>query len=93
MSEIAQAPAVDDLVAEGELRFRSRTGGVGRVLVRVGRPRHLSEIPEDDWFCPVWMEGGTPEEVRCFGGGGPVDSLMAALEWVRSRTQELEAGR
>ena len=93
MSAFPPLAEVEDVVAEGDLRLRSRAGGVRRIRVRVGRPRHLSEIPEDDWFCPVWMEGGTPEEVRCFGGEGPVDSLLAALEWVRSRSQELDAGR
>lgn len=81
--------AIEDVVADGELRFRSGGGASGRVRVKIGRPRHLSDVAEDDWFCPVWMEG--LPEVKCFAGAGPIDSLMNAMDWVRSRCEELES--
>jgi hypothetical protein len=53
----------------------------------------MSDVPEDDWVCPVWMED-VAEGVQCFGGVSPVDSLMNAMDWVRFRCRELEtAGR
>jgi len=78
-----------DLVADGDLHYRSEAGTPGRVRVKVGRPRHLSDVPGDDWLCPLWMEGVT-DEVKCFEGAGPVDSLLKAMSWVDARLGELE---
>ncbi len=83
-------PMVEDVVADGEILFRSGSRAPTRVRVKVGRPRHLSDVPQDDWVCPVWMEGFT-DGVQCFGGFGPVDSLMNAIDWVRSRGEIVSA--
>ena len=92
MSLFPQSAEIDDVVADGDIRFRSPTGVSRRLRVKVGRPRHLSDVADDDWLCPVWIEG-VPEGVRCFAGNGPVESLMSALEWVRSRCAELDSER
>jgi len=90
MSEFPSMADVEDVVADGDVHFRSGAGLPRRVRVMVGRPRHLSDVPGDDWVCPLWMEGST-DGVECFGGVGPVDSLMNALDWVRTRCEELES--
>jgi hypothetical protein len=92
MSLFPQSAEIEDVVAEGDIRFRSSTGVTQRLRVKVGRPRHLSDVAEDDWLCPVWMEG-VPDGVKCFAGIGPVDSLMNAVEWVRSRCREVGSGQ
>ena len=92
MSLFPQNAEIEDVVADGDIRFRSSTGVSRRLRVKVGRPRHLSDVAEDDWLCPVWMEG-VPDGVKCFAGNGPVDSLMNAVEWVRSRCAEPDSER
>jgi hypothetical protein len=92
MAEFAPMVDVDEVIADGEVRLRPASGASERVRVKVGRPRHLSDVPEDDWVCPVWMEDVT-DGVQCFGGVSPVDSLMNAMDWVRSRCRELETSR
>ena len=92
MAELSPMADVDEVIADGEVRLRAASGVSERVRVKVGRPRHLSDVPEDDWVCPVWMEDVT-DGVQCFGGVSPVDSLMNAMEWVRSRCRELETAR
>ena len=81
---------VDDVIAEGDLHPRPAPGVPSRIRVKVGRPRPLSDDARDPWFCPVWMEGLTNGSI-CFGGVGPVDSLMNAMDWVRSRFEEIES--
>lgn len=90
MSEFPPRADIEDVVADGDLQLYSGAGALRRVRVKVGRPRHLSDVAEDDWFCPVWMEG-VADGVKCFAGTGPIDSLMNAMEWVRSRCEELES--
>jgi hypothetical protein len=92
MSQFPPTVDVEDVVADGDIHLRSSAGASRRVRVKVGRPRHLSDVPEDDWVCPVWMEG-VAEGVKCFGGVGPIDSLLNATEWLRSRSQEAHSGR
>ena len=92
MAELTPMADVDEVIADGEVRLRPALGVSERVRVKIGRPRHLSDVPEDDWVCPVWMEDVT-DGVQCFGGVSPVDSLMNAMEWVRSRCRELETAR
>ena len=92
MAELTPMADVDEVIADGEVRLRPASGVSERVRVKIGRPRHLSDVPEDDWVCPVWMEDVT-DGVQCFGGVSPVDSLMNAMEWVRSRCRELETAR
>ena len=91
MSLFPQSAEIEDVVADGDILFRSSTGVARRLRVKVGRPRHLSDVAEDDWLCPVWIEG-VPDGMRCFPGNGPVDSLMNAVEWVRSRCREPDSG-
>jgi hypothetical protein len=88
MSVFPKLAEVDDLVADGHIDYLSKTGSPARVHVKVGRPRPVSDDPKDDWFCPIWMEGLT-QGVKCFGGVGPIDSLMNAMDWVRSRYREI----
>ena len=92
MSEFPPVADVADVIADGEIHFRSGAGPTRRVRVKVGRPRHLSDVPGDDWLCPLWMEGFT-DGVKCFEGVGPIDSLLNAMDWVRSRRRELESVR
>jgi hypothetical protein len=92
MPELTARVDVDEVIADGEVRLRPVSGSSERVRVKVGRPRHLSDVPEDDWVCPVWMED-VADGVQCFGGVSPVDSLMNAMDWVRSRCRELETVR
>jgi hypothetical protein len=87
-----QQADVEDLIVEGDLQLRSESGAAAWIRVKVGRPRHLSDVAEDDWFCPVWIEG-VGDGVNCLAGAGPVDSLMNAMDWVRSRCRELEHSR
>ena len=90
MSESPQMVDVEDVVADGDIQLRLVSGGSRYVRVKVGRPRHLSDVGGDDWLCPLWMEGST-DGVKCFAGVGPVDSLMNAMEWVRARCEALES--
>jgi hypothetical protein len=92
MAELMPMADVDEVIADGEVRLRPGSGSSERVRVKVGRPRHMSDVPEDDWVCPVWMED-VAEGVQCFGGVSPVDSLMNAMDWVRFRCRELETAR
>ncbi len=92
MAELMPMADVDEVIADGEVRLRPGSGSSERVRVKVGRPRHLSDVPEDDWVCPVWMED-VSDGVQCFAGVSPVDSLMNALDWVRFRCRELETAR
>lgn len=91
MSVFPSMSDVEDVVADGDIHFLTASGTAARVRVKVGRPRHMSDVPEDDWFCPVWMEGVT-DGVKCFGGAGPVDALMNAMSWVRTRHEEISRG-
>jgi len=92
MAELTARCDFDEVIADGEVRLLPVSGALERIRVMVGRPRHLSDVPGDDWVCPVWMEDVT-EGVQCFGGVSPVDSLMNAMEWVRSRCRSLETAR
>ena len=69
---------VTDVIAESYLEYRTRDGTEGRFLVKVGRPRPH----EDDYYCPLQVEG-LFQGVKPIFGVGPVDSLMNAMGLVR----------
>jgi hypothetical protein len=61
---------------------RDRRGRRRRVRIEVGQPQPVPLDRNEDWFCPVFIEGYTPHVVPAFGVG-PIDSLMNAAILLR----------
>lgn len=49
--------------------------------IEIGRPQLVPENPDGDWFCPISIEGLTPQITAVYGVG-PVDALANAMNLV-----------
>jgi hypothetical protein len=63
-------------------RVRDRSGRRRPVRIEVGQPRPIPIDGNEDWYCPVFIEGFTGHVVPAIGVG-PIDSLMNALTVLR----------
>jgi len=70
-------------IADDWWGVRTADGGEWLVRLTVGRPEPIPGDPNGFWYCPLLIEGFSPE-VRCIYGAGPVDALLNAMTQVRA---------
>jgi hypothetical protein len=70
-------------IASDTWTFRDANGRKRQARIEVGQPQPVPDDQNQDWFCPVFIEGWTPHVIPAMGVG-PVDSLMNAATLLRS---------
>lgn len=75
--------SVTEPIASDTWAFKDSKGKRRTARIEVGRPQQVPADEKGDWFCPVFIEGWTPNVFPAMGVG-PIDSLMNAIVLVRS---------
>jgi hypothetical protein len=79
--------AIDDPIATDTWIYKTKNGSKRTSLVTIGRPALLAD--GTNWYCPMYFEHVT-QGIECAFGIGPVDALMNAMQFVRTRFYEFD---
>ena len=66
--------SVTEPIASDTWGFKDPKGRKRTARIEVGRPQQVPDDKKGDWFCPVFIEGWTPNVFPAMGVG-PIDSL------------------
>jgi hypothetical protein len=83
-----QIDKITEIIASDKWRYRTASGQSRVSRSEIGRPQRAPDDPNDDWYCPVFVEDFTDRIVPAYGVG-PVDALMNAIALVRSFADQI----
>jgi hypothetical protein len=88
LASFKRQQSVTEPIASDVWTFNDAAGKRRTTRIEVGIPRRIPNDKNEDWFCPVFIDGWTPHVVPAMGVG-PVDSLMNAITLIRSFHEQI----
>ena len=74
---------IADVIAADDWSYETSSGETVFARIEIGRPQPIPEGENGDWYCPISIEGFTPQITPAYGVG-PVDALNNAFTIVRA---------